>query len=114
MEKQLNKTFSALSDPTRRNMLSLLVERDMPVTEIAERFPLTLAGASKHLSILTRAGLISRRRRGREVWCRIEPGGLRDAFFWMQSFGHFEASAFDALESVLDGLAATPEDLDRR
>ncbi len=114
MEEQLNKTFGALSDATRRHMLSLLVERDMAVTEIADRFPLTLAGVSKHLAVLTRAGLVSRRRRGREIWCGIEPGGLRDAFVWMQAFGHFEATAYDALESVLDGLAAAVDDLEPR
>jgi len=71
------------------------------VTDVAEPFEMSLAAVSKHLGILTRAGLISQERRGRVVWCKLEPDALRDASIWMQSFGQFEAVHLDAFEQFL-------------
>ena len=67
----------------------------------------SLAAISKHLTILTRAGLISQEKRGRVKWCKLEPDALREASIWMQSFGQFEAINLDAFEAYLaaEGLA---------
>ena len=66
------------------------------------RTPLTVAGAiSKHLMILTKAGLISQEKRGRVKWCKLEPDAMRDAAIWMQSFGQYDALNIDALEAFL-------------
>ncbi|MGK7651396.1 MULTISPECIES: ArsR/SmtB family transcription factor [unclassified Roseovarius] len=101
MAQSLDTVFAALADPTRRRILSMLLEDDMAVTDVAEPFEMSLAAVSKHLGILTRAGLISQERRGRVVWCKLEPDALRDASIWMQSFGQFEAVNLDAFEQFL-------------
>ena len=98
----LDTIFAALGDPTRRRILSMLLEDDMAVTDVAEPFEMSLAAISKHLTILTKAGLISQEKRGRVKWCKLEPDALRDASIWMQSFGQFEAVNLDAFEKFLE------------
>ena len=98
----LDTIFAALGDPTRRAILSMLLEDDMAVTDVADPFEMSLAAVSKHLTILTRAGLISQEKRGRVKWCKLEPDALRDASIWMQSFGQFEAVNLDDFERFLD------------
>ena len=102
MEERLDLAFAALADPTRRAILAMLLEDDMAVTDVAHPFEMSLAAISKHLGILTRAGLISQEKRGRVKWCKLEPDALRDASIWMQSFGQFEAVNLDAFEAFLD------------
>ncbi|MET4127491.1 metalloregulator ArsR/SmtB family transcription factor [Roseovarius sp. MBR-6] len=97
----LDTVFAALADPTRRAILAMLLEDDMAVTDVAEPFAMSLAAISKHLGILGRAGLITQERRGRVVWCKLEPDALRDASIWMQGFGQFEAVNLDAFERFL-------------
>ena len=101
MTDALDTVFAALADPTRRAILAMLLEDDMAVTDVAEPFQMSLAAVSKHLAILTRAGLISQERRGRVKWCKLEPDALRDASIWMQGFGQFEAVNLDAFERFL-------------
>lgn len=101
MRDALDTIFSALSDPTRRAILAMLLEDDMAVTDVAEPFEMSLAAVSKHLMILTRAGLITQEKRGRVKWCKLEPEALRDASVWIQSFGQFEAVNLDAFERFL-------------
>ncbi|MBL3566139.1 winged helix-turn-helix transcriptional regulator [Rhodovulum sulfidophilum] len=101
MQDPLDIVFSALADPTRRAILAMLLEDDMAVTDVAEPFEMSLAAISKHLSILTRAGLISQEKRGRVKWCKLEPDALKDASIWMQGFGQFEAVNLDAFERFL-------------
>ena len=101
METRLDHIFAALADPTRRNILIMLLEDDMAVTDVAEPFDMSLTAISKHLGILTRARLISQEKRGRVKWCKLEPDAMRDANIWMQSFGQFEAVNLDAFEEFL-------------
>ncbi len=101
MNELLDLTFAALADPTRRAILSMLLEDDMAVTDVAEPFDMSLAAISKHLGILARAGLISQERRGRVKWCKLEPGALRAASVWMQGFGQFEPVDLEAFETFL-------------
>ncbi|OWU85600.1 ArsR family transcriptional regulator [Oceanicola sp. 22II-s10i] len=101
MSTDLDQVFAALADPTRRRILSMLLEDDMAVTDVAEPFEVSLAAISKHLAILTRAGLISQDRRGRITWCKLEPKGLYSASVWMQGFGQFEPVNLDAFERFL-------------
>ena len=98
----LDTIFAALADPTRRRILIMLLEDDMAVTDVAEPFEMSLAAVSKHLMILTKAGLISQDKRGRVKWCKLEPDALRDASIWMQSFGQFEAVNLEAFEKFLE------------
>lgn len=105
----LDIIFTALGDPTRRAILSMLLEDDMAVTDVAEPFEMSLAAVSKHLVILTKAGLISQEKRGRVKWCKLEPDALRDASIWMQSFGQFEAVNLDAFERFLETEFSEPK-----
>jgi len=101
MTASLDALFAALADPTRRAILSMLLEDDMAVTDVAAPFAISLAAISKHLAILTRAGLISQEKRGRVKWCKLEPDALRGATVWMQGFGQFEPVNLDAFEAFL-------------
>lgn len=106
----LDAVFSALADPTRRAIMSMLLEDDMAVSDVAEPFQMSLAAISKHLSVLAAAGLIRQERRGRITWCQIEPDSLRAASVWMQGFGQFDPVDLDAFERFLDAeLAMTPD-----
>ena len=102
MKPALDATFQALADPTRRQILTMLLEDDMAVTDVAEPFDMSLAAISKHLRVLVHAGLISQERRGRVVWCQLEPQALKDASVWMQGFGQFEPVDLDAFEAFLE------------
>lgn len=101
MIEKINVTFAALADPTRRSILTMLLEDDMAVTDVADPFAMSLAAISKHLTILTRAGLISQEKRGRVKWCKLEPDAMRDASVWMQGFGQFEPVNLEAFERFL-------------
>jgi DNA-binding transcriptional ArsR family regulator len=117
MAHPLDNTFAALADPTRRMILSMLLEDDMAVTDVAQPFSTSLAAISKHLQVLADAGLISQEKRGRVKWCKLEPDALRAASVWMQGFGQFEPVDLDAFERFLatdlgDDLATdTADDL---
>ncbi len=102
MTSPLDTVFAALADPTRRAILSMLLEDDMAVTDVAEPFEMSLAAISKHLGVLTKAGLIVQEKRGRVKWCKLDPDALRAASIWMQSFGQFEAVNLDAFERFLE------------
>ncbi|TDK46773.1 ArsR/SmtB family transcription factor [Antarcticimicrobium luteum] len=110
MTDPLDMVFAALADPTRRAILSMLLEDDMAVTDVAEPFAMSLAAISKHLSILSRAGLISQERRGRVKWCKLEPDALRAASVWMQGFGQFEPVNLEAFERFLEAEFSRPDD----
>jgi DNA-binding transcriptional ArsR family regulator len=101
MTDRLDLVFAALADPTRRRILAMLLEDDMAVTDVADPFEMSLAAISKHLGVLAEAGLISRERRGRVIWCKLEPDAMRDASTWMQGFGQFDPLDLDAFERFL-------------
>ncbi|WP_281858844.1 ArsR/SmtB family transcription factor [Litoreibacter halocynthiae] len=102
MSTTLDTTFAALADGTRRAILAMLLEDDMAVTDVAEPFDMSLAAISKHLTILTRAGLITQEKRGRVKWCKLEPEAMREAIVWIESFGQLQALNFDAFEQFLN------------
>lgn len=101
MSAPIDQVFAALADPTRRAILAMLLEDDMAVTDVADPFEMSLAAISKHLMVLTAAGLISQEKRGRVKWCKLEPDAMRDASIWMQGFGQFEPVNLDAFERFL-------------
>ena len=102
MQAKLNELFSALSDATRREILIMLLEDDMAVTDVAHPFDMSLPAISKHLNILSNAGLITQERRGRLNWCKLEPDGLREASVWMLSFGQFDILDIEDLERLIE------------
>jgi DNA-binding transcriptional ArsR family regulator len=102
MTDRLDAVFAALADPTRRAILAMLLEDDMAVTDVAEPFSMSLAAISKHLTVLSDAGLISREKRGRVIWCKLEPEAMREASVWMRGFGQVDPLDLDAFERFLD------------
>jgi DNA-binding transcriptional ArsR family regulator len=110
MTDRLDSIFAALADPTRRAILTMLLEDDMAVTDVAEPFEMSLAAISKHLAVLSDAGLVSRERRGRVIWCRLEPDALRSASVWMRGFGQLDPLDLDAFERFLDHELAGERD----
>lgn len=101
MADRVSLVFAALSDPTRRRILEMLLEDDQAVTDIAAPFEMSLAGVSKHLNILSAAGLVTQEKRGRIRWCGLSPDGLRQASVWMAGFGQFDEVDLDGFERFL-------------
>jgi DNA-binding transcriptional ArsR family regulator len=99
----LDAIFAALADPTRRAILTMLLEDDMAVTDVAEPFEMSLAAISKHLAVLAEARLIQQEKRGRVKWCKLDPDAMRRASVWIQGFGMFDTLDFDAFEKFLEG-----------
>ena len=109
MTAKLDAIYQALADPTRRAILAMLLEDDMAVTDVAAPFQMSLAAISKHLALLADAGLIAQEKRGRINWCKLEPDAMRDAFTWMQAFGHYAPLDLDAFERFLAAELADPD-----
>jgi DNA-binding transcriptional ArsR family regulator len=99
--RSLDRVYSAIADPTRRAMLAVLAGGDATVGTLAGRFPITFNGASKHVKVLERAGLVTRRVRGREHWLRLEPRPLIDAARWLDHYREFWRTRLAALETLL-------------
>lgn len=101
VEQNLDATFAALSDPTRRGMLAALSLGEKSVGELAEPYAMSFAGAAKHVAILERAGLIQRRKEGRQSLCRLEAAKLKQASEWINQWEKFWNNRLDALEVAL-------------
>ena len=80
----MQESMRALSDPTRRNILHLLKERERTVGEIAGQFDMSMPAISKHLSILQSAGLIRERREGKYVYCELNASVLEEVLLWLR------------------------------
>jgi DNA-binding transcriptional ArsR family regulator len=100
-DKQLDTTFAALADPTRRAILGRLASGDATVKELAEPFPISVQAVSKHLRVLERAGLIERGRSAQRRPSRLRGGPLRDASDWLASYRRFWEGSFDRLDQRL-------------
>jgi DNA-binding transcriptional ArsR family regulator len=100
--ERLDETFAALSDSTRRQILVSLADGDRTVSELAEPFDVSLPAISKHLSVLERAGLITREREGRVRRCHLEAEPLSDALEWIAAYGRFWERSFDSLDQLLN------------
>lgn len=104
MSPDLNVTFAALADPTRRAILARLASGQASVTELAEPFEMSLPAISKHLKVLERAGLIARGREAQWRPCRLAAGPLKDAADWLEHYRRFWEESFDRLEEFLREL----------
>ena len=101
LETDLDQTFAALSDPTRRAILGRLRRGERTVGELAEPFPISLAAVSKHLRVLERAGLVARRVDGRIHHLSLQAEPLRDAAAWTAEYRGFWNDRLDSLEAML-------------
>jgi DNA-binding transcriptional ArsR family regulator len=107
----LDGVFRALADPTRRAMLADLAAGPCTVGELAAPFDISLAGASKHIQVLERAGLVRREVHGRVHTCRLDAGPLHAGAEWMRHYERFWNRKLDALEALLGAgdAVARPE-----
>jgi DNA-binding transcriptional ArsR family regulator len=97
--RQLNSAvWRAVADPTRRAILDLLDQSELPAGEIAVRFRVSRPAVSRHLRVLRRARLVRERRAGRERWYRVEPGPLRAMDEWLAHYRAFWSSTLIALK----------------
>jgi len=97
----LDLVYDAIADPTRRSILEILAEGEANVGSLAERFPISLNGVSKHVKVLERAGLVQRTIQGREHRLRLNAEPLRDASLWLEHYRTFWESRLAALEAFL-------------
>jgi DNA-binding transcriptional ArsR family regulator len=102
VENRLDVTFHALSDPTRRGMLANLALGEKSVGELGEPFAMTFAGASKHVKVLERAGLIERRKAGRKQICSLRAEPLAQAEQWLRQWEEFWTVRLDRLEAMIE------------
>lgn len=99
--ENLNSTFSALADPTRRAILARLSQGEATVGELSQPFNITPPAISRHLRVLEHALLIKRERRGQHQVCRLDVRALADASSWLELYRQFWTGAFDRLDQHL-------------
>ena len=101
VEKRLDVTFHALSDPTRRGMIANLALGEKSIGELAEPFAMSFAGASMHVKVLEDAGLITRRKAGRTHVISIDAKPLEEAERWLRKWEMFWTIRLDRLEALI-------------
>jgi DNA-binding transcriptional ArsR family regulator len=101
---QLSAVFGALADPTRRALLTLLIAGDATVAELAAPFKMSQPAISRHLKVLERAGLISRRRRATARLSHLEARPLREATAWLVRYREYWEETYDRLDALLATL----------
>lgn len=99
---QLDATFAALADPTRRRLLEKLSRGESRVTDLAEPFDMSLPAVSKHLRVLENAGLLERRRSGREFHLELNAEPMQEALRWIGHYRRFWEGSLDALAEFLE------------
>jgi DNA-binding transcriptional ArsR family regulator len=104
----LSQTFAALADPTRRAIMARLADGDATVGELAEPFDMSLPAVSRHLKVLTTAGLIERSAEAQWRRCAIRGEGLRAAADWIEFYRRFWEESFDRLDAFLARTAPKP------
>jgi DNA-binding transcriptional ArsR family regulator len=109
VEKRLDITFQALADPTRRGMLATLALGEKSIGELAQPFAMSFAGASKHVQVLEKAGLLSRRKVGRTHLCSLRAEPLAEAEGWLKQWERFWTVRLDRLEALVEANKEKPE-----
>ena len=107
--EQLDRTFAAMGDPTRRRMLEQLSRGELRVTDLAKPHEMSLPAVSKHLGVLEKAGLIDRRRHGRVHSLRLNAGPMKEAQAWIENYRRYWEESFDRLDDYLNQLKNTDE-----
>jgi len=101
---RLDTSFAALSDTTRRGVLEQLGRADCSITDLAEKFHMTLTGMKKHVGVLEDAGLVATEKVGRVRTCRLGPRLLAEETEWIEAYRQLWAARFDALDKVVEEL----------
>lgn len=107
-QEALDRSFSALADPTRRAILLRLGRDKATLGELAERFPMTLTGLKKHVQILEDAGLVATEKVGRVRECRLGPRRLGDVNKWIATYQQMLEQRLDSLEDFLERTKGSP------
>ncbi len=100
----LDVSFSAISDATRRGILEQLGRSDASITDLADRFDMTLTGMKKHVSVLEQAGLVTTKKVGRVRTCRLGKRRLAEEAAWLERYRRMWDARFDELDDVLEEL----------
>ena len=113
-EDMLDGVFAALSDPVRRAILVHLEGSDLLVSQIAQRFDISLQAVSRHIQVLVRAGLVTQERSGRISRCRLDVGPIYAAAVWLNRYSKYWQAQFDLLAVALDDIERQRPRADRR
>jgi DNA-binding transcriptional ArsR family regulator len=101
---RLDASFAALSDPTRRGVLEQLGRSDASITDLAERFHMTLTGIKKHIGVLEAAGLVTTEKVGRVRTCKLGRRRLEEETAWLERYRKLWDSRFDELDEIVEQL----------
>ena len=101
---RLDASFGALSDATRRGVLEQLGRADASITDLADKFHMTLTGMKKHVGVLEQAGLVATEKVGRVRTCKLGPRRLEDETAWLERYRQLWDARFDALDQVVEEL----------
>ncbi len=101
---RLDASFAALSDATRRGVLVQLGRADASISDLAEKFHMTLTGMKKHVGVLEQAGLVTTEKVGRVRTCKLGPHRLEEATAWIERYRRLWAARFDELDEVIEEL----------
>ena len=113
-QTRLDDTFAALSDVTRRGVLEQLGRSDASITDLADRFDMTLTGMKKHVGVLEQAGLVTTRKIGRVRTCKLGPRRLEQETAWLEKYRQRWDARFDELEKVVDELTRKEKSDERK
>ncbi|MFO0582682.1 MAG: metalloregulator ArsR/SmtB family transcription factor [Anaeromyxobacter sp.] len=111
---RLDASFAAISDATRRGVLAQLGRADASISELADRFHMTLTGMKKHVGVLEDAGLVTTEKVGRVRTCRLGPRRLEEEAAWIEAYRQLWAARFEALDDVLEELTRKEKNHDRK
>jgi DNA-binding transcriptional ArsR family regulator len=106
--QHLDSAFAALSDPTRRGILEVLGRRDASISELAEKFEITLTGIKKHVQILEQSGLVTTEKVGRVRNCRLGPRRLEDEAAWISKYRQMLDARLNRLGEFLERTKGKP------
>lgn len=107
---QLDGTFAALADPTRRGILERLGQGSATISELAKPAGMSLTGLKKHIGVLERAELVTTEKRGRVRHCRLGPKRLEDASEWIEAYRRGWEERFDQLEEIIERKKGVRDD----
>jgi DNA-binding transcriptional ArsR family regulator len=108
-EKNLDRTFAALADPTRRAIVAQLsAGESVSISELARPFPMSLPAVMKHLDVLSDAGLVRRTKTGRIVACALTPEPMEDAMHWLNHYLRFWSEQLERLTTFLEERTCPP------
>jgi len=114
MTTRLDTSFAALSDATRRGVLEQLGRSDASITDLAEKFRMTLTGMKKHVGVLERAGLVTTKKIGRVRTCQLGPRRLEEETAWLEKYRRRWDERFDELDKLVEQLTRQEKNHERK